>query len=42
VKGWVVMMVVAPNKHSLEQRYERWMIGSWCGKDKRKRKIKEG
>jgi hypothetical protein len=42
VKEWVVMMVVAPNKRPLERQDERWMFGSWCGKDKKKIKIKEG
>jgi hypothetical protein len=34
--------VVAPNKRPLEWQDGRWMIGSSCGKDKNKRKIKEG
>jgi hypothetical protein len=36
VKGWVLMIVVDPNKCSLEQRSERWVFGSWGEKDKRK------
>jgi len=42
VKEWVVMMVVAPKKRPFEQQDERWMFGSWCAKDKKKKKDKEG
>jgi hypothetical protein len=42
VKEKDVMKVVAPSECPLERQDERWMGGSWCGKDKEKRKVKKG